>query len=283
MMQLTIEVQDKIKDNKSRSFSAILLGYIAAPLWDGGTTDTNSIRPVYLSLTGTETSLRPFLANLKRGAKALMSDTKNGYVSRNDRTNIECLRSAGYETFWHRMSDGAAVVTLYLPEVFAVDPGMIDPDRCDFLSMPPLWWCEKQSRLLADKTAEVIRHAAALGLTSLAGGKDRHIPIEKVYTNEQIVELIPMAGHFAMMLDRRTRRPLINDMRFSLQIYIAAFYHGLASVPNGSSKWSGPFKTSGTDRLGFATGTLVRVTHAKLDAFLAQQIAIYQEITHVAS
>lgn len=282
MMQLTIEVQDKIKDNKSRSFSAILLGYIAAPLWEGAAADTMNIRPVYLSLAGTETSLRPFLANLKRGAKALLSDTKQGWVSRNDRTNIECLRSAGYETFWHRHGD-TAIVTLYLPEVFAVDPGMIDPDRCDFLSMPPLWWCEKQSRLLADKTAEVIRHAAALGLTSPAGGKDRHIPIEKVYTNEQIVELIPMAGHFAMMLDRRTRRPLINDMRFSLQIYIAAFYHGLASVSGGSSKWSGAFKTSGTDRLGFASGTLVLTTHKKLDEFLAQQIAIYQEITHVAS
>lgn len=277
MMKLTIEVQDKIKDNKSRAFSAALLGYIAAPVWESGMTDTgNNIRPVYLSVAGTETSLRPFLANLKRGAKALITDGDR-YMSRNDRTNIECIRSASYESFWHRM-DNSVVVTLYIAEAFAVDPGMIDPARCDFLSMPTKWWCEKQLRLIAPSVVDgVVAHAAALGLMEKESRK------RAVYSEHDVVRFTPIAGHFAMMLDRRTRRPLINDLRFSFQIYAAALDQAIAAPSGGSGKWSGSFKCFGADRLGFEPGVVVHVTHDKLDRFLAEQIAIYQETAHVTA
>lgn len=283
MRQLTIEAPDSIKKKKTRRFSAILLGYITADLmWEGGSAKTDDDRPIYLAVAGPPTTLNPFLANLRSGRKAVI-DNKN-YSRTQER--IQCLKSAGYETTTTTVGRDS-VATLMLPELFAVDPGMIDPHVCRFLSIPPAWWTSEQFHsLLSDQNMvnAIIAHARSLGLMS--DGRDRLLPIPRQQSAEEILRLIPLATHFALCLDRRTRRPIITDPRFFLQLFVSALHHGLASVPGwsgypawGHQEWAKGFKMVGTNEMGFSAGVMFTAQHqGGVDAFLSKNVQMYQGV-----
>ncbi len=255
MRELVIQPKE---EGKGRSFVSTLLASVQADaLWARSSAD--STRPVYMMFGGTENELRPFIANLQLGRKAEYLNP-NRYSRTNDK--LEVLKSVGYQTVWQRTPHGATV-TMFLPELFRLDPGMVDPTGVTFVILPEKKWL-----------ASVEPNAAAL---------DHIKPLASKATPEQLDWILRIAPLFIAYLDRRTRCPLINDVRFYAQVLVNALSDGLASFSSethnyhnrewGKSSWG--FKEIDTDDIGLAPGLAFRTTHEVLEAFLAAQVKFF--------
>lgn len=204
MIDLIIESSS----GKGRSFQATMIASMTAPrLWEQGQAG-NDERPVWAVLAGTDASLRAFVANLRLGKKA--EQHTNSYRRSTDR--FEFLRSVKYRQLWSRQTEGT-VVTIYHPDLFNMDPGMVDPQGVRFVCAPPTSWAADQN---IDATP-IIQHLRILG---------------SKLTDEEIVPLLPLAYLWAVYLDRRTRFPIIADGRFYVQLFLAALDVGLAMYPD---------------------------------------------------
>ena len=73
MQTLQIDTEE---GEKGRSFKVTMSSSIIAnELWFGGQTDTENIRPVFMTLTSSEQQMRFFVMNLRMGYKAtVMTD-----------------------------------------------------------------------------------------------------------------------------------------------------------------------------------------------------------------
>lgn len=248
MKELTIQPQ---KEGKGRSFGATLVSYVEHRdlVPRGGDT----IRPVFLALAGSDNELRPFVANLRTGKKA-----ETGYKSRE---KYEVLKSAGYQVTWQRTPKGS-LVTLFAPDLFALDPGMVDPRGVMFCILPARRW---------------LRPA------------DAALPVPECVPEERADDVRRLAPLFAAYLDRRTRCPLIPDPRFYVQLLANALDEGLAWWGSRPESWQRPWATSltfteyGTDELGLAPGVCCRVGHEALETFLANQVALFFGADKVAA
>ncbi len=184
MQTLTIAPQ---QEGKGRSFTATLLSYVTADrLWSGGGTSTDTNRPVWIMYAASEGEASPFTANLRLGRKALMGE-KSSY-SRKKSPCVELLKSAGYAFSTQRFSEGS-VVTAYLPELFNLDPGMVDPKGASFIVLPSKEWQDTQN---LDIRA-CVQHAVAIGATKEVS-KDTTRPTSP--TAEQVAGLVPLAALF---------------------------------------------------------------------------------------
>lgn len=259
MYELTIE---PAKEGKGRSFSATLLSFVTADnLWSGGQTSTDVVRPVWMLLGGSDNELRPFVANLRTGRKA---EYKAGY-SRRSKEKFEVLKSSRFCAAWNRTPVGSTCL-LYEPDLFRLDPGMVDPKGASFCLLPEDSWINHVS--VEDKAREF---AASLA-----------IPEEK---REELLALAPI---FIAYLDRRTRCPLIPDQRFYIQVLAAALSQGYASLSKdkGYTYYSernwGVHSRMGfleveTSTVGLKPGLAFDANHASLEGFLAEQVQLYFE------
>ena len=248
--------------DKGRTFEAILLAHVEADrLWDGGSTSPDAIRPVWMMVGGSESEVKAFTANLRCGKKAILG---NATHYRRKEQEYEILRSAGYQVTFQKVTSGM-VATLHLPELFRLDPGMVDPEGVRFCILPPAEWTRSQSFDPA-----VVTHVQALGFDKPA---------------EEIVSMIPLAALFCAYLDRRTHCPLVSDMRFYLQIFLSALNQGIASwstdpqayyrdSPWGCHKHLG-FKETDTSVVGLLPGVACMASHENLETFLAEQVDVY--------
>lgn len=247
---------------KGRVFSAHALAIVtASALFPEGNQD-KGIRPAWAMFGGSEAQLRPFTANLRVGAKADLA----GSGRRSSEKRLEFLRSVQYQVAWQREPEGA-LVTLFHPELFRLDPGMVDPEGAKFILLVPSHWLEAQTV----DFRPALEHALRL-----------NYPIEGV-------SLCKVAYLFAAYLDRRTRCPLIADGRFYLQILCAALKQGLASVPGTDTTYgsrcsrgwdhhrSHGFDATGLDQVGIQVAISFRASHERLEEFLAEQVAVYYE------
>jgi hypothetical protein len=246
------------KGDRGRSFSATLLASAEAdPLWEGGRTSGDTRRPVLLVLAGSETELRPFVANLLTSRAALF----------NKKDRLEILKSAGYETFWQRHPEGA-IATLYLPELLDLDPGMVEPTGARFVCLAGDDWLRSDP---VDDLRAVVSHAMRAS---------DHTYDFRDWPGVSLDTLAPVSRLFAAMLDRRTRCPIVADPRFHLQLLVAALREGLASLPRapdsyGRETW---FKVRGAEHLGFATPVAFGATHERVEALLAEETARYFDV-----
>lgn len=264
----TIEPQ---VEGKGRSFSALCLASVEADsLWDGGQTNLDEKRPVWAMFAGSEQELRPFMANLRTGRRIEFPLITYG---RNKRMSF--LKSAKHAISWQREVEGTAA-TVYLPDLFQMDPGMVDPAGAAFVVLPTDAWSKSQVIDLAP----LVQHVKPL----VPLGYDR----EPVLTDDAIAEMIPLAFLFAAYLDRRTRCPLLADGRFYLQLMLACLAEGLASMPSTttssySSQWGIQhrfgFSTSGTEELGISQGIAFKAEHPAIDKILAEQVALFFQAT----
>lgn len=283
MKQLIIEKQPTTPTAKTRRFSATLMSYVTADtLWEGGQTKTTETRPIYITMAGSLAALRPFLANFhSKGERANLTDTERRWG--NDSHWFRCLKTGNYEAIWQRgtHADGEQLVTLFQRPLFEVDPGMIDPHTCQFLSKPPRWWCDEQLAMVqADRElcGRVLDHAHWLKL----GAAENRLKLTVTFDDNEVIATLPLAAHFMMCLDKRTRRPLINHLDFAVQLYLAALQQGYATTSSDSGwswaahKWGREtFKEVGTGN--FARGVIFSSTHDVLDALLADQIKLYSQ------
>lgn len=221
---------------KGRAFSAKLTASVVADsLWSAGGGET--MRPIWAQFIGTDAELRPFAMNLKLGRKA---EPSTGRSSACDR--VEFLKSAGFQMAWQREQEGS-ILTVYHPELFRLDPGMVDPKGATFAMLVPRWWLTAQS-----VDADTAR-----------------------------------AALFAAYLDRRTRCPLVADVAFYRQMFTAALECGLAREPGDRSvKYSkGPLAAEGLETAGVAV-VAFSATHEELETFLAEQVSVYFESRRAA-
>mgnify|MGYP003553524990 CR=1 FL=1 len=106
-------------------------------------------------------------------------------------------------------SKKGVAVEVYLPALFRRDLGMVDPTDVAFVVLPPRWWLAR-SRL--DVTP--LRPFVAKLWPEFSGN---------------LVELVHTAVLFSAHLDRHTHGPLIADLRFYIQVFLAAVADGLAA------------------------------------------------------
>ena len=159
-MDLTEVVIAPEEGKKGRSFRALHLASATADArWPGGATKKEGVlRPVHAIFLGSEAELRPFAANLQLGRLASTSGESTRRRRNQQQTGFEFLKSAGYRQAWQRHEEGA-VLTVYLPDLFHLDPGMVDPKIVRFVLAPSKAWTEAQ---MAIPVAEIVRHVRRL-------------------------------------------------------------------------------------------------------------------------
>lgn len=245
---------------KGRSFMATCVAMMTAnSLWEGSGSD--NIRPVFAVFAGTDGELKPFMTNLRLGRKA---DLFNTYRNRSG-DRIEFLKSEGFYMTWQRETLGS-LATIFHPDLFRVDPGMVDPRGIQFILTVPQDWYASQ-RL---EKASVVQHVRRL------------MPTFKL-TDEELEKLVPAAYLFAAYLDRRTRCPLIADGRFYLQILCSALEVGMASFPGTDVKYGRTdgfcgrfgFHAVGLDDIGISHAIAVHTPHTAFEEFLANEVTKY--------
>lgn len=268
-------IQPPNKAQKGRSFKATCVAVATAnSLWDEGA-NGKTIRPVWAMFAGTDQQLRPFVTNLKMGRKA--EPAENNWKGGDDE-RFEFMRSVGFTASWQRETEGS-LVTLYHPELFRVDPGLIDPLTIRFLLFVPTDWSQAQR-------ADVESPAAV-----------RHVqPLVPKLEASYLSSLVPAAYLFAAYLDRRTRCPLVADGRFYLQLLVASLERGFASFPGGDVKrnqhsrdtWglhkghsfnfemgSGYWDRLPIGSIGLEHVVSFNSTHIDFEPFLAEQVTQY--------
>jgi len=236
---IELVIQPKV-EGKGRSFSAMMLTHvIAESLWPSG---NDAKRPVFMSFVGTDNELRPFVANLRLGRKA-----EAGYRGRE---KFEVLKSAGFQCAWQRTPKGTRV-DIFAPELFALDPGMVDPAGVKFIILPARTWL-----------------------------KPLDVPVPECVPEDREEDVRALAALFIAYLDRRTRCPLVPDPRFWVQVLANALDQGLASFSRTDSwarTWGtgGAFREVNTEVAGFGPGLLFHSSHETLETFLAEQVRIF--------
>jgi hypothetical protein len=215
---------------------------------------------------GSEAEMRPFIANLRLGRKAEPALTSR--VSASDR--FEFLKSVGYSVAIQRETEGT-ITTLFHPELFRLDPGMVDPEGVGFLLVVPEDWATAQDVTISP----AVHHALKLDIS---------------YGDLDLTTLVPTAFLFTAYLDRRTRCPLLADGRFSMQLLLAALDQGLASFPSDSLKWRSSreewgynpkhgFRAMGLERAGILHAISFTCDHPTFEAFLAEQVTLFFKLT----
>lgn len=248
-------------EGKGRSFTATLIASVNADgLWEKSTGSSDASRPVWIMLGGTDNELRPFIANLQLGRKA--EATARGYSKKGER--FEVLKSTGFQTAWQRTTSGS-VATMFLPEMFQLDPGMVDPTGVMFVILP-------EARVLNETplNQDVLAYLRAV------------CPDVPAEYQEWVVRMSPL---FIAYLDRRTRCPLVPDPRFYAQCMANALKEGIASLGSeefhsyNRGEWGKHlgfrFKEYNTKAVGLASGIACRSSHATLEKFLAEQVKVY--------
>lgn len=251
-------------EGKGRTFHSLLLASVEADLlWSGA--QSENMRPVWAMFAGSQHELRAFMANLASGRFAVVD--YNGYRPRKQ-DRVEFLRSAGYQTIWQREDEGC-VATIFLPDVFKLDPGMVDPDGIGFVLLPTRQWCEQQR-------VDVTRLAKHLARCEF------DLPAEWTAQWGAISYL------FAAYLDRRTKCPLVSDGRFYAQLMAACLQNKLASF-GARNRYayedefgvhaSLQYYETDIESVGLHPGLVFRATHATFEELLATEVERFFRIT----
>lgn len=273
---------------KGRSFSATCLAFATADsLWESG---GKTIRPAWAMFAGSDAELRPFMTNLRLGRKAELASNQNRRGGDEDR--LEFLKSAGYQITWQREPEGT-IATIFYPDLFRLDPGMVDPTGIKFVVLAPTDWSKAQR---VDVTPAV-QHVQSM-LRRVPKLRERDYRLEGRASKldaDFLAGLVPTAYLFAAFLDRRTRCPLVADGRFYLQLLIAALDQGLASLPGNNARYNSSrddwghntrhafnmqiggkqYAKEGPETIGVKHAISFLATHEVFETFLAEQVTTF--------
>lgn len=223
---------------------------------------------------GSDAELRPFVTNLRLGRKA---ERQSNHSRGGDEERLEFLKSVGYQITWQRELEGA-IATLFHPDLFRLDPGMVDPAGIQFVLLVPTNWSAAQA---------VDVEAAVDHVQALAPARDPSF----------LASLVPTAYLFAAFLDRRTRCPLVADGRFYLQLLVASLDQGLASLPGNCARYNSDrrewghnprhgfnlevgaerYSRAGIETIGLKHAISFHAMHELFEHFLAEQVTLFFE------
>ena len=272
MTEVTIEAPDNAK-SKGRSFRGDLLAWVEADgLWAGGGADTETHRPVFAVFACADGEASAFTANLRCGRRC--EAVSERYRSRSNKPDRwEFLRGGDYQYGMQRhVSVGATAIQVTMPPLMRIDGvGMVEKEGAAFVVLPTRAWAERQT---FDDEA-VLRHLEAVKVGPYPHQLREHFP-----------RLGATAALFAAYLDRRTRCPLIPDVRFYAQVMVAALDGGLASIgvernPYGEVPWGVARALGYTEHhladAGLLAGVAFKSDHERLEVFLAGEAARFMK------
>lgn len=263
------------KEGKGRTFTVALLGYICAnSLWELGGAG-NAERPVWIAFGGSESEVRAVWANLMTGRRA---DGRSHQHNFKPDKHFEFLKSAGY-VFASQKMQGAqtteVICTAYLPSLFLIDPGLVDPKAISFIAMLG----ERFVDVPESQIQACVQHIRSLKI----------LP-ESEKLHEKLVWAAKMAPLVRAYLDRRTRGPIIEDPRFHMQLLVALLRVGLAAPESGATKdiFGNTLQSTdrqsfhsmdgfGWERLGYLNPIAVHCDHDAFEALLAAESKTFFE------
>jgi hypothetical protein len=262
---------------KGRSFRGLVFGHVEADgLWDGGQGAKDVYRPIYAALGASEEEAGPFLANMRLGYKASTAQPTN--ERKRDKWkdhDYEFMRSAGYVWRSQRHPGYGTIVQAYMPHLYRLDPGMVDPAGVRFAILPSLDWTAKHASDI-DSGAMLVHLRAT------------HPDIGAKLAPEGAAELTRLAALFLVYLDRRTRCPLVPDPLFAYQVLVSAIDKGYATRGKTEKTRGSSYEQAdgwGRGRWGYVEefipalrlhpGIVVNVKHEELEPFLAAEVALY--------
>jgi hypothetical protein len=237
----TLRVHSTKDGKKSRAFSTALVGYVGAPsFWKFGYGDAYTQRPVLLMYCGTDQEIRAFTANLRTGRKVEVIG-KGGGGHDTELTKLEIPKSAGFKFVVQQVGDGLQIATAFLPELWLLDPGLIDPEEIAFLCAPPTWWTDAQIALVADRMT---------------------LDESNRFGREAAV-----AAYVCAFIDRRSTLPMVNDLGFHLSLYRKALEGGwlMVSEPNGEMEMYPHAGIPGLEQV-----LACRISHDDFETFLRE-------------
>jgi hypothetical protein len=250
--------------SKGRAFSGLLAAKLTTPVFLDTSSSTVS-RPCFAMFVGSLNELRPFIANLMLGKKAVASGYRN--------TKIEFLKSTKYQVIWQIESEPKgqkyspepmSIATVYYPEAFLLDPGMVDPERISFCTLPTKAWVESQK---VDFDGPV-RHM-----------EDHFLDVGKNFKSWVVHSYL-----FAAMLDRRTRCPLPMDGRFYLQLLYSCCRAGMLRVEGhnnydlGGSFRYNMVETTGLSEVGLDQAMVFHAGHEQFEALLSEEVTKFYSV-----
>ena len=235
-------------DAKSRIFQSILLASVTSG-------DTN--RPVWACFANTESELRAFCANVRMGRKLVDSNGKSA-------ERMEFLKSEKFAFAWQHHRDVSSVV-IYQPQLFILDPGMVDIQQgIHFICMPGFQWLHNQ--VLPDEASIVWHSRAAIQRVGMDA--------------KRAAALVPLSHLVVAYLDRRTRVPILADARFYYQLLLRLCREDIARFPEIYNR---NFNQQGVARLGYCPPLRVCCTHERFEALLAEETALFLDRDHVVA
>lgn len=247
-MRITIQTGN---EKKGRSFSVELLSYVSANrLWDGGHTDTQKIRPVWMAFGGSQQECRIFWANLRKGRVAEYSNIMR----------FEIMKSANYQFHIQKLEDGV-VYYVYLQDLFLMNPGMVDPKSISFVVLPPKLWIEQQP----PPSEAMLAYLQKLGMQPMC----------------DMQWLASVSMLFLLYLDRRTRYPIPNDPCFAAQLFLQSSKAGFITTHDDryNYRYAGDgFTEYELDAVGMGKGFAFNATHDSFNPFLSREIQVWHAL-----
>jgi hypothetical protein len=268
------------EEGKGRSFRAMCLAMVQADCLSPLAPNSDVVRPVLAVFAAGDAELRPFVTNLQLGRKA---EFDGG--SRRDKVRVEFLRSGGYQVFTQRETEGA-IATVCIPDLFRIDPGMVDPDAIRFVTLPRAAWLHQEpedraeASELRDTYRMMVRYVTGIGFDQL--------------TEDHLMRLAPLSYLFAAFLDRRTRCPILADGRFYLHLLLACLRDGLAGFardkrpsgygyhdrrPLGYAAEFDSFVVEGATEAGFGGAIAFKAKHEEFETLLAAETTVFVQKT----
>jgi hypothetical protein len=259
---------------KTRSFRGVVFATVHADgIWETGRAAKDVVRPLCSVIGADDAEAGPLMANLRLGRK-FGDRPPNTKADTYKFTTYEFVRSASYRWKPQRHPEGA-IYQVFVPDLYAADPGMVDPDRCTFALLPALSWLDAYP---LDIDA-MIDHQR--GMTPR---REDELPDD----SEEMRVLARIAPLWLVYLDRRTTCPLVPDPRFALQLLVAGLAADVVTRGNtmktygdrkswGRGMWS--YEEEGLADMKFAPGLATNVEHKVLEPFLADQVARYYKRT----
>ena len=257
-MQLQI---DMANSSKGRVFRAEMVAYSR---FKRAEDEPKNWRPVWAMFAGTETQLRPFVANLSTGRSA--SET-----SRHGAT-VEFLKSKGFKTLWQRSPSGMTA-TIYRQDLFLVDPGMVDNTMIQFVIVPT-----KEFLHPDDEVAQYLKDGIGDAIIKAANRYEMNLDCDYIAS---------LAPSFCAFLDRRCFLPIIPDHKFYARLLTACISKGLASFGSKNNysrgrSWGHTFgEEEGFSSINVSPPLYVHMTQDLLAQVMAEQVEQYVSGNHV--
>jgi len=282
-------------EGKGRAFRAMKVSAVMADgLWpQSGNKDGKYDRPVCATFVSSEGEIRPFVANLLSGRPAIPLGNSNYHRRHGTDSGYEFMKSVGYKAFFFRVEEGTAA-TVYLPDLFAVDPGMVDPSGARFVILESKDKLAKEAeKMEVEDTVDYVRALPMVKEVNEAE-KDWRGTVREGWkeplSKEVLADMVPMAYLFTLYLSNRSRAPIPPDGRFYVQFLVACLKHGLASWPGDSSYYrndyyrndrefgkhgSFGFSEENADAARLVQPIAFKATHEEIEALLSEQCAEY--------